>query len=132
MERKRNKKPHYYFTFIPISFPLGALPLGYHFPVSPNMKKFCDKNFCRNSTNKECEHCYKYLDKFIDKLTKPYNQRLHLEETQIESDSINEEMNEDSCELEVINQKKLRPILKKESWIMFKNIKIEILLASEC
>ncbi|PKB96634.1 hypothetical protein RhiirA5_506893 [Rhizophagus irregularis] len=111
MERKRNKKPHYYFTFIPISFPLGALPLGYHFPVSPNMKKFCDKNFCRNSTNKE---------------------RLHLEETQIESDSINEEMNEDSCELEVINQKKLRPILKKESWIMFKNIKIEILLASEC
>ncbi|GET67053.1 hypothetical protein GLOIN_2v1563037 [Rhizophagus irregularis DAOM 181602=DAOM 197198] len=81
MERKRNKKPHYYFTSIPISFPLGALPLGYHFPVPPNMKKFCDKNFCRNSTNKE---------------------RLHLEETQIESD-INEEMNEDSCELEEKN-----------------------------
>ncbi|GBC49277.2 hypothetical protein GLOIN_2v1563037 [Rhizophagus irregularis DAOM 181602=DAOM 197198] len=53
------------------------------------MKKFCDKNFCRNSTNKE---------------------RLHLEETQIESD-INEEMNEDSCELEVINQKKKKIFL---------------------
>ncbi|POG67265.1 hypothetical protein GLOIN_2v1649104, partial [Rhizophagus irregularis DAOM 181602=DAOM 197198] len=105
-------------------FPLGALPLGYHSPVPPNMKKFGDKNFCRNSTNKEdevlicgyayheecfrvlglkCEHCYKYLDKSIDELTKSYNQRLHLEETQIES-NINEEMDEDSCKrLIVIN-----------------------------
>ncbi|GES73473.1 hypothetical protein GLOIN_2v1778876 [Rhizophagus clarus] len=47
----------------------------------------------------KCEHCYKYLDKSIDELTKSYNQRLNLEETQLESD-INEEIDEDSCELE--------------------------------
>jgi len=119
MEGKRNKKPHYYFTPIPTSFPFGALPLGYHSPVPPNMKKFCDKKFCKNPANEEgevlicghayheecfrvlglkCEHCYKYLDKSIDELTKSYNQRLHLEETQLESD-INEEMDE-GCELE--------------------------------
>ncbi|PKK66247.1 hypothetical protein RhiirC2_753767 [Rhizophagus irregularis] len=72
------------------------------------MKKFCEVLICGHAYHEEClglkcEHCYKYLDKFIDKLTKPYNQRLHLEETQLESD-INEEMNEDSCELEFTNQ----------------------------
>jgi hypothetical protein len=95
------------------------MPLGYHSPILPNMKKFCDKKFCKNLTNEEgevlicghayheecfqvlglkCEHCYKYLDKSIDELTKSYNQRLHLEETQPELDD--EEMDEDNCELE--------------------------------
>ena len=94
MEGKKTKKPYYYFDPIPTSFPLGALPFGYHLPVLPNMKKFCDKKFCKNSTNEEgkvlicshayheecfqvvglkCEHCYKYLDKSIDELTKSYN-----------------------------------------------------------
>ncbi|CAI2185805.1 5607_t:CDS:2, partial [Funneliformis geosporum] len=36
-------------------FPLGALPLRYPSPVLPNMKKFCDKKFCKNSTNEEGE-----------------------------------------------------------------------------
>jgi hypothetical protein len=119
MEGKRTKKPYYYFDPIPTSFPLGALPLGYHSPVLPNMKKFCDKKFCKNSTNEEgevlicghayheecfrvvglkCEHCYKYLDKSIDELTKSYNQRLHLEETQLELND--EEIDEDNCEVE--------------------------------
>ena len=70
------------------------------------MKKFCDKKFCKKSTSDsegevlicghayheecfrvlglKCEHCYKYLDKSIDELTKSYNQRLHLKETQLE------------------------------------------------
>jgi len=126
MEGKRTKKPHYYFTSIPTSFPFGALPLGYHSPVPPNMKKFCDKKFCKNSTNEEgevlicghayheecfrvlglkCEHCYKYLDKSIDDLTKSYNQRLHLEEVQLESD-INEKIDEDNYEFEETNSYK--------------------------
>ncbi|UZO22821.1 uncharacterized protein OCT59_015170 [Rhizophagus irregularis] len=121
MEGKRTKKPYYYFTSIPTSFPFGALPLGYHFPIPPNMKKFCDKKFCKKSTSDsegevlicghayheecfqvlglKCEHCYKYLDKSINELTNSYNQRLHLEEAQLELD-INEEMDEDNCELE--------------------------------
>ncbi|CAB5303160.1 unnamed protein product [Rhizophagus irregularis] len=70
------------------NFPLDALPLGYHSPIPPNMKKFCDKNFCRNSTNKG---------------------RLHLEETQIESD-INEEMDEDSCKLEKTDNYKSKKV----------------------
>ena len=41
------------------------------------------------------------MDKSIDELTKSYNQRLHLEETQPELDD--EEMDEDNCELEESN-----------------------------
>ena len=104
----------------PSSFPLGALPLGYHSPIPPNMKKFCDKKFCKKSTSDsegevlicghayheecfrvlglKCEHCYKYLDESIDELTKSYNQRLHLEETQLELND--EEIDEDNCEVE--------------------------------
>jgi hypothetical protein len=58
----------------------------------------------------KCEHCYKYLNKSIDELTKSYNQRLHLEETQLESD-INEEMDEDSCELKETDSYKSKRIL---------------------
>ena len=53
----------------------------------------------------KCEHCYKYLDKSIDDLTKSYNQRLHLEEAQLESD-INEEIDEDNCKFEETNSYK--------------------------
>jgi len=79
-------------------------------------KKFCKKStsdsegevlICGHAYHEECfrvlglkcEHCYKYLDKSINELTNSYNQRLHLEEAQLESD-INEEMDEDNCELE--------------------------------
>ncbi|CAI2196983.1 7766_t:CDS:1, partial [Funneliformis geosporum] len=46
----------------------------------------------------KCEHCYKYLDKSIDELTKSYNQKLQLEEIQLELN--NEKKVENDCELE--------------------------------
>ena len=48
---------------------------------------------CFRVVGLKCEHCYKYLDKSIDELTKSYNQRLHLEETQLELND--EEIDED-------------------------------------
>ncbi|PKY32965.1 hypothetical protein RhiirB3_451529 [Rhizophagus irregularis] len=74
----------------------------------------CDKNFCRNSTNKKDEvliyrHTY-YEECF---------QRLHLEEIQIKSD-IKKEMNKDSCKFEETNSYKSKVKtdfeLQKESW----------------
>src|SRR5947207_2232140 len=92
------------------------------------MKKFCDKKFCKNQTNEQgevlicgyayyeecfrvlglkCEHCYKYLDKFIDELTKSYNQRLHLEEILLEL-NIDERTEEDNDEFEETDSYKLK------------------------
>jgi hypothetical protein len=66
----------------------------------PEIKSYLEYHKeCFRVLDLKCEHCCKYLDKSIDELTESYNQRLHLEETQLESD-INEEMDEDSCELE--------------------------------
>ncbi|CAI2188818.1 19626_t:CDS:2, partial [Funneliformis geosporum] len=45
----------------------------------------------------KCKYCYKYLNKSIDELTKSYNQRLHLEETQLELND--KEIDEDNCEV---------------------------------
>ncbi|CAI2186046.1 2456_t:CDS:2, partial [Funneliformis geosporum] len=100
MERKKTKKPYYYFDPIPTSFPLGALPLRYPSPVLPNMKKFCDKKFCKNSTNEEgevliCGHAY-HEECF----------RMHLEETQLELND--EEIDEDNCEVEESDNYKLK------------------------
>ncbi|CAI2192343.1 17369_t:CDS:2, partial [Funneliformis geosporum] len=92
MEGKRTKKPHYYFAHILMSFPFGALPLGYHSPIPPNMKIFCDKNFCKESTDEESEVLI-YGHTYHEKCFRV------LEEAQEESD-INEKINKDNEEFE--------------------------------
>ncbi|RGB42067.1 hypothetical protein C1646_751404 [Rhizophagus diaphanus] len=89
MEGERTKKPYYYFTSIPTSFPFGEVLICVH----------AYHEECFRVLGLKFEQCCKYLDKSINELTNSYNQRLHLEEAQLESD-INEEMDEDNCELE--------------------------------
>ena len=155
-EGQKIQKTYFYFPGIETRFSFGALPLGNHSDTPPNSHKLCDRVECQDVSwvdgqvlicghgyhetcfhilGLRCPHCFFYLSKSIEELSKSYNQRLHTNEDvndwwKSETQNSNEECDFDKTdnlptylELDVELNERILGNLKFEFIKNFKTIK---------